>query len=74
MADVADDVRLSRAMIVESAIGSGRLEGLEPSAEAMVIFVRYAEGELTLEEMGNAIDALSDLQYGPVRLPGNLGT
>ena len=58
-----------RARVMESALASGRLEGLEPSDEAKAIFQRYADGELTLEQMGRAIDEYADRRYGPVRLP-----
>jgi hypothetical protein len=54
---------------LDDALASGRLEGLEPSPGALAIFQRYADGELTLEEMGAAIDEYADREYGPVRLP-----
>ena len=66
-----DGARIQRAKEVENALASGRLEGLEPSPEAMEIFQRYIEGELSLEEMGAAIDAHADRVYGPIRLPRN---
>lgn len=47
------------------------MEGLEPSPGAMAIFQRYVDGELTMEQMGRAIDEFADREYGPVRLPGN---
>jgi hypothetical protein len=53
---------------VENALASVRLEGLEPSAEALSVFERYANGEISLEEMGAAIDAAAERDYGPVRL------
>jgi hypothetical protein len=71
MAVLTDRGRTSRAKEIENAIASGRLEGLEPSAGAHEIFQRYVDGELTLEQMGAAIDEFADRQYGPVRLPGN---
>jgi hypothetical protein len=37
----------------------------------MGIFQRYVEGDLTLKEMGSAVDKLLDRQYGPVRLSRN---
>jgi hypothetical protein len=37
----------------------------------MDIFQRYVEGDLTLTEMGCAVDQLLDRQYGPVRLSRN---
>ena len=66
-----DRAREQRALDVENAIASVRMEGQEPSEEAKAIFQRYVDGELTLEEMGRGIDRLLDEKYGPVRLPGN---
>lgn len=71
MAVLTDLGRASRAREVENAIATGRLEGLEPSDGAKAIFGRYVDGELTLEQMGAAIDQFADREYGPVRLPGN---
>jgi len=68
---VTDEARAQRAREVENALASVRLEGLEPSDEAKAIFQRYVDGELGLEEMGQAVDQLLHRQYGPVRLPGN---
>ena len=56
----SDGAREQRAREIENALASGRLEGLEPSAEAMAIFQRYIDGELTLEQMGAAIDEHAD--------------
>lgn len=66
-----DRTRIQREREVENALASVRLEGLEPSAEAKGIFQRYVEGDLTLSEMGRAVDQLLDRQYGPVRLSRN---
>lgn len=66
-----DQTRLRREMEVENALASVRLEGLEPSPEARVIFQKYVEGQVSLEEMGRAVDQLLDRQYGPVRLSRN---
>lgn len=68
---VTDKAREQRARDVANALASGRLEGLEPSPEALAIFQRYVDGELTFEEMGAAIQAHADREYGPLRLPGN---
>ena len=67
----ADKTRAQRELEVENALASVRMEGLEPSAEALVIFQRYIDGGLTLEEMGRAVDQLMDRQHGPVRLSRN---
>ena len=66
-----DQTRLQREREVENALASVRMEGLEPSSEAKSIFQRYVDGDLTLEEMGRAVDQLLDRQYGPVRLSRN---
>ena len=67
----SDWTREKRAQDIENALASGRLEGLEPSPEALAIFQRYINGELTLEQMGAAIDEHADREYGPVHLPRN---
>ena len=68
---LTDQLRASRAQAMECVLASGRMEGLEPSAGAMAIFQRYIDGELTLEQMGAAIDEYADIEYGPVRLRGH---
>ena len=66
-----EQTRIQREREVANALATVRMEGLEPSVEALGVFQRYVAGELTLEEMGRAVDQLLDLQYGPVRLPRN---
>ena len=63
-----DQARIQREREVENALASVRMEGLEPPAEAHGIFQRYVNGDLTLLEMGHAVDQLLDREYGPVRL------
>jgi hypothetical protein len=63
--------REERAREIENALASGRMEGLEPSPGAMAIFQRYIDGELTLEQMGAAMHAYADREYGSIRLPGH---
>lgn len=65
----ADRVREQRAREIGNSLASGRMEGLEPSEGAMAIFQRYIDGELTLEQMGAAIDEYAEREYGPVRIP-----
>ena len=66
-----DVAREQRAKEIENALASGRLEGLEPSPGTIAIFQRYINGELTMEQMGAAIDACADCEYGPVRISKN---
>ena len=60
MAVTLDQTRIQRKREVENALASVRIEGLEPSAEAKGIFERYVDGDLTLKEMGRAVDQLLD--------------
>jgi hypothetical protein len=68
---IAEQERAKRASRVEQAVATVRLEGLEPGAEALAIYQRYVEGEISLKQVGSEIDALNDRDYGPVRLPRN---
>lgn len=71
MAVLTDTGRAVRAMQIENALASVRMEGIEPSAEGKAIYQRYVDGELTNEEMGREIDNYFDRKYGPVRISGN---
>jgi hypothetical protein len=68
---ITEAERLERQSEIDSAIASVRLEGLEPSDEAKAIFQRYADGELTSDEMEREFDVFFTKKYGPVRLPGH---
>ena len=71
MATTSPPAQTRRAREMASAIASVRIEGIEPSEEGKAVFERYIAGEITLAEMGRAIDELHDRIYGPVRLPRN---
>ena len=66
-----DRARTQRAREVENALASVRMEGLEPSDEALALFQRYIDGEMTSEELDHAFDLYFDRKCGPVRIPGN---
>jgi hypothetical protein len=66
-----DEATIQREREVANALASVRMEGLEPSAEALEIFRRYAGGELNSEELDAEMDRYLDREYGPVRLPRN---
>ncbi len=68
---ITDRERAERQARIERAVGSVRLEGLEPTDAAMSIFQRYVAGELTIEEMGAEIRALNAREYGPVHVSGD---
>jgi hypothetical protein len=63
--------REQRSREVGNALASVRMEGLEPSPEAVALFQQYIDGELTSDELDQAFDAFFDRKYGPVRLSGN---
>jgi hypothetical protein len=64
-----DQARAQRSKEVENAIASVRLEGLDPSTDAMALFQRYVDGELTSDQLDGGLKMLLDEKYGPVRLP-----
>jgi len=68
---ITEQERAKRLSDVEDSLASVRLEGLEPGQEAVGIFKRYADGDITLEQLGLEIDALNDRDYGPPPLPRN---
>jgi len=47
-----------RERLVQNAVASVRLEGLEPSPKALEIWQRYIEGEISVERAGELIRAL----------------
>jgi hypothetical protein len=68
---ITEQERAKRLFSVEQALATVRLEGLEPGSEALAIYQRYVEGELTLKQLGSEIDILNDRDYGPLPLPRN---
>ena len=64
-----DQTRIQREREVANALASVRMEGLEVSSEAKVMFQKYVDGEVTSEELDGAFDRYFDRKYGPVRLP-----
>jgi hypothetical protein len=68
-ATITEQELQSRRTALEESAATNRLEGLEAGPEAQRIFNRYAVGEIDLEEMGAAIDALNEQQFGSVSLP-----
>jgi Antitoxin VbhA len=70
MNNMSPEERTRRLQQVENARASVRIEGLEASPDGEAIFQRYVEGQMTLAEMGAALDELHDRQYGPVRISG----
>ena len=50
-APMTEQERAERQAHIEQALASVRLEGLEPSAEDLALFVGIAAGELTTDEL-----------------------
>ncbi len=65
----SEEARLRRVHEVENALASVRMEGLEPTDEVKALFQRYVNGELSSDELDEALDTHFDREYGPVRLP-----
>ena len=59
--------RTQRAGEFANALASVRVERLEPSEAARIIFERYIDGEVTSPELRHAIGMLLDREFGPVR-------
>ena len=68
MAGITDQERLDREDQVEQALASVRMEGLEPSDAVKDIARRYADGQLTLEQMGEQIREWNAREFGPVHV------
>ena len=52
---IAVSESLLRGEAVENALADLRLEGLSPTSEALLLFERYVNGELTDRDLMNAI-------------------
>ena len=50
-----------RRRIVDSALGTTLAEGVSPGPEVLAISERYVAGEITLQEMGTLVRAMSGL-------------
>lgn len=66
-----DQARAQREREVENALASVRMEGLQVSPEAQMLFQKYIDGHLTSEELDQVFDQYLDRKYGPVRLSRN---
>jgi len=57
-----------RTRVYEEALASIRLEGFELDEQVKALYGRYISGELTLAEVGSAIDELDAREFGPISL------
>lgn len=71
MKPIVEREKAERRARIGRATASVRLEGLEPTGAAKLIFDRYVSGELTIEQMGAEIRALNAREYGLVHVPGD---
>jgi len=71
MTNSTDQERAARQDCIDQSLASVRLEGLEPSEDAKAIFEQFVNGELTVDEMGEAIRAMHARKYGPVHISGD---
>jgi hypothetical protein len=53
--------RAHRRRIVDSALGTTLAEGVSPGPEVIALSERYVAGEITLQELGTAVRAMSGL-------------
>ena len=63
--------RAKRLEIYRNALASLRLEGLDPDDPTKGLYQRCVDGELTLAEVGAAIDEWNAREFGPLSLPRN---
>jgi hypothetical protein len=50
-----------RRRIIDSALGTTLAEGVSPGPEVIALSERYIAGEITLQEMGSLVRAMSGL-------------
>jgi hypothetical protein len=65
---ITEAERAQRSRVYEEALASVRLEGFDLDERAKALYQRYIAGELTLAEVGSAIDELDDREFGPVHI------
>ncbi|MGH9483312.1 MAG: antitoxin VbhA family protein, partial [Terriglobales bacterium] len=57
--------RAKRLRVYEEALASVRLEGFELDDRGKALYKRYIDGELTLTEVGSAIDEFDQREFRP---------
>ncbi|MFN7918974.1 MAG: antitoxin VbhA family protein [Bryobacteraceae bacterium] len=63
--------RAERQKDIDQSLASVRLEGLEPTDDAKVIFQRYVDGKIDIDGMIEEIRILNARKYGPVPVSGH---
>jgi hypothetical protein len=57
----AEAQRARRRQIIDSALGTTLAEGVSPGPEVIALSERYIAGEISLQELGNSVRAMSGL-------------
>jgi hypothetical protein len=57
----AEHDRLKRRQAVDSVLGTTLAEGVSPGPQVIALSERYVAGEITLQELGTAVRAMSGL-------------
>lgn len=70
MAQISEAEKLHRRRINQSVIGTNAMEGLTLDAETLALMDRYAEGELTREQLSAEIDRHVDTLLAAQGLSG----
>ena len=65
---ITEAERARRTRVYEEALASVCLEGFELDDQTRALYQQYINGELTLAEVGSAIDELDDREFGAVSL------
>lgn len=63
--------RATRLQALTDTVANLRIEGLHLDDEAMRIFERHVDGELSGEAFRAAIDELNERRFGPVSISRN---
>jgi Antitoxin VbhA/Fic/DOC family len=58
--------RARRVRVYEEALASVRLEGFELDEQVKALYQRYVHGQMTLADVGSAIDGINDREFGSV--------
>jgi len=61
LSPAAEAQRAKRRQIIDSALGTTLAEGVSPGPEVIALSERYVAGEITLQELGTTVRAMSGL-------------
>ena len=61
LSPAAEAQRAKRRQIIDSALGTTLAEGVSPGPEVIALSERYVAGEISLQELGKSVRAMSGL-------------